>query len=125
MGTVETRVYMGFLISWRTNSVELIFDNCVCLPLLLCKGTQSTIKAVHSVLQRMFNCIVTGLSISDNDLKWLTAINLSAEASKGKSKDDLIVFEYVVPRLSLTDTIKINFVYKDLRKLWSQYVLLL
>ncbi|XP_043484134.1 centromere protein L-like [Leptopilina heterotoma] len=119
LGTVETCVYTGFLISWRTSTIELINHESVSLPLLLCKGTQSTIGAVHSVLSRMFDCIVTPLPINEHDLKWLTAINLSALGSKGKSKDDLMIFEYVVPRLSIADTINVKFTYRDLRKLWT------
>lgn len=121
LGTVETRVYIGVLISWRTNLIESINENSVCLPLLLCKGTQSTIGAVHSVLSRMFDCIVTPLPITENDLKWITAINLSANTSGGKLKEDLVLLEYVLPRLSLTDTLHVKYPNKELRKLWSSF----
>ena len=123
-GTVEKCIYKGFLISWRTELTEPMTDKSVHLPLLLCRGTQSAMKTVHSIVSRMFDCTIVALPITDNDLKWLLPINLCPETIKKKKvQDDLILLDYVVPGLPLTDTISVKFRVQDLKDLWTAYVL--
>lgn len=122
-GSVDKCIYKGFLISWRTELAEPMTDKSVHLPLLLCRGTQSAMKTVHSIVSRMFDCTIVALPITDNDLKWLLPINLSPESNNSsKVKNELILLEYVVPRLPLTDTISVKFRVKDLKDLWTAYV---
>ncbi|XP_033211822.1 centromere protein L-like [Belonocnema kinseyi] len=122
-GAVERCIYKGFLISWRTELAEPITDKSVHLPLLLCRGTQNAMKTVHSIVSRMFDCTIVALPITDNDLKWLLPINLSPESNNSrKVKNELILLEYVVPRLPLTDTISVKFRVEDLKELWTALI---
>ena len=117
-------IYKGILISWRTQLTEQNNEKSVHLPLLLCRGTQSAMKAVHSIISQMFDCIIVTLPATDNDLKWLLPINLIPETNAEKKwKSQLVILEYVVPELPISDSILVKFKTADLQELWTTYVL--
>lgn len=95
---------------------DLEYDKCVKLPLLLCRGTKSAMKAVHVTLGYMFDCHVVELAATEDDLKWLVPIVLqpigSDDAQKGLAR-----LEYRIPGLPITDSITIKIESADLAKM--------
>lgn len=118
----KTIVYKGYLISWRTEPTSPCTKNSTQLPLLLCRGTKNTMKAVHATLSRMFDCIIVSLPASAEDLRWLLPIVISPNGGYEKAgKNDEVHLEYVVPTLSKIETITLEFLANDLIKLWNRY----
>lgn len=94
------------------------------MPLLLCRGAQSTMKAVHQTLCHMFDCIITTVKATEDDLKWIVPIVLTAEESQTREtmKGDLKL-EYTVPDLPVTETITVKFSVSDVSEMWKTYVI--
>ncbi|KAG7201701.1 hypothetical protein KM043_004429 [Ampulex compressa] len=113
----EKCIYKGILVSWRSTRGESDTANSVRLPLLLCRGTKSGREAVHNTLSRMFDCMVIALPAKEDDLMWLIPIVITQSSKEKEPKDkDEIHMEYIVPGLSVTDTITVKFRIKDLSK---------
>ncbi|KAK0162329.1 hypothetical protein PV327_008675 [Microctonus hyperodae] len=118
--TNEKYIYTGILLSWRTEIAELDHDKSVKLPLLLCRGTKSTISAVHLTLSNMFDCLIVALPATEDDFKWLVPIilqpnnNDEASTPKGQAK-----FEYKFPGSLASNTITVKYDISVLAELWS------
>ncbi|XP_043799395.1 centromere protein L-like [Apis laboriosa] len=110
-------IYKGIFLSWRTTKNTLT-DNSIRLPLLLCRSTQGTMGIVHTILSRMFDCMIVTLSAHEDDLLWLIPIVITptTKEEQPKSKDE-IHMEYKIPELPDTDTITIKFKILDLIKI--------
>lgn len=80
---------------------------------------------VHTILSRMFDCMIVTLSTHEDDLLWLIPIVITPTTKKEqpKSKDE-IHMEYKIPELPDTDTITIKFKILDLIKILTVYVFL-
>lgn len=105
------------LISWNTSSLYNKIDNAVTFPLLLCRGSAKAMDTVHVTLSRMFDCTITELTATSEDLMWLIPIVISPlnDNDYNKSTDEIIT-EYAVPGLPVTETISIKFNIQDLTK---------
>ncbi|XP_076652665.1 uncharacterized protein LOC143358981 [Halictus rubicundus] len=114
----EMCMYTGILLSWKTTTSELATPNTMRLPLLLCRGTQRTMLAVHTLLSHMFDCVIIELSAQEDDLMWLIPIIITPtnkeEHSKHKGE---IRMEYRIPGLPDTNMILMKFQISDLVKM--------
>ena len=115
-------IYKGIFLSWRSTKNTLT-DSSIRLPLLLCRSTQGTMGIVHTILSRMFDCMIVTLSAHEDDLLWLIPIVIIpiTKEEQPKSKDE-IHMEYKIPELPDTDTITIKFKILDLIKILTVYV---
>ncbi|XP_014219468.1 centromere protein L-like [Copidosoma floridanum] len=120
----ETTVYKGYLISWRTETSEApTWAGSTRLPLLLCRGTPNTMRAVHATLGRMFDCMFVLLSASAEDLRWLLPILISPCGGHDKpKKGDEAKLKFLVPGLPKSNSITIKFLVKDLAKMWKCFL---
>ncbi|KAL7300416.1 hypothetical protein TKK_0006842 [Trichogramma kaykai] len=123
-GDRETMVYSGYLISWGNENVENSFtDNATKLPLLLCRGTPNTMKAVHATLSRLFDCIIVTLPANSEDLAWLLPIIISPGCGQDSAKDaDEASLEYRIPNLPTSESITIKFQIKNLQNLLKSFL---
>ncbi|XP_011299926.1 uncharacterized protein [Fopius arisanus] len=115
----EKCIYVGIMLSWRTAVNELEYEKSVRLPLLLCRGTKSAMKAVHMTLGSMFDCHVVALPATEDDLKWLVPIVLQPSHTDDPPQKGEARLEYKVPGLPITDSISIKFEVADLTKMWT------
>ncbi|XP_058793864.1 centromere protein L-like [Phymastichus coffea] len=116
----KTLVYRGFLISWRTEPTDLLTENSTRLPLLLCRGTVRTMRAVHAILGRMFDCMIVSLPTNAEDLAWLLPIFISPGGGQDTIKEHHeALLEYSVPGLHKSECLHIRFLIKDLMELWK------
>lgn len=112
--SIEKSIYRGILFSWKTNS-NSNSSNSIKLPLLLCRGTRSCMKVVHSTLSRMFDCLIIKLPIEEDDLIWLLPIIIIPMSKEEyPSENEEVRLEYTVPGLPVTDTITITLYSSDL-----------
>ncbi|KYN01567.1 PREDICTED: centromere protein L-like [Cyphomyrmex costatus] len=116
---IEKSIYKGILLSWSFTQTKLNIQNAIRLPLLLCRGTSSCMNAVHTIIGRMFDCLIVTLPANEDDLRWLVPIIITAT-----NKDESIVFgevqmEYTVPGLPVTDVIKVKFHSSNLKEILS------
>ncbi|KAK0078271.1 hypothetical protein PV325_002756 [Microctonus aethiopoides] len=118
--TMKKCIYTGVLLSWRTEIVELDHDKSVKLPLLLCKGTKSTMAAVHLTLNNMFDCLIVALPATEDDFKWLVPIilqpNNNEEISSMKGQ---IKFDYKFPGSLASNIITIPYDISNLTEIWN------
>ncbi|XP_015112782.1 uncharacterized protein LOC107038280 [Diachasma alloeum] len=112
-------IYIGIMLSWRTAVNELEYEKSVRLPLLLCRGTKSAMKAVHMTLANMFDCHVVALPATEDDLKWLVPVLLQPSHKDDPPQKGEARLEYRVPGLPVTDSITIKFEVAELIKMWS------
>lgn len=124
MGRAKTTtVYKGYLISWRSEPANLPTKNSTQLPLLLCRGTQNTMRAVHATLCRMFDCIIVSLPATPEDLRWILPIVISPNGGNDSSKkNEEVHLEYIIPTLSKIETITLEFLTSDIINLWNKCV---
>lgn len=119
---VEKSIYKGILLLWSLTQTTLNIQNSTRLPLLLCRGTRSCMNAVHTIIGRMFDCLIVTLPANEDDLRWLVPIIITIN-----NKDEPIIsgevqMEYTVPELPLTDAIKVKFHSSDLKEILSAIV---
>ncbi|RLU25333.1 hypothetical protein DMN91_001489 [Ooceraea biroi] len=120
----ERHIYKAILLSWRVTQIEQDMQNCVKLPLLLCRGTRSCMDAVHAIVGRMFDCLVVALPANGDDLSWLIPIIImSTNREDQPAISGEIQMEYTVPELPVTDTIIVKFHTSDLRKILMAIVM--
>ncbi|XP_076668464.1 uncharacterized protein LOC143369006 isoform X1 [Andrena cerasifolii] len=113
--SIEKCIYKGIFLSWRTIQNELTIANCIRLPLLLCRGTQSGMRTVHNIIGRMFDCMAIALPAQEDDLIWLVAIVITPTNKEEQPKStDEIHMQYRIPELPDTDTIAVKFHVLDL-----------
>ncbi|XP_063995192.1 uncharacterized protein LOC135172768 [Diachasmimorpha longicaudata] len=115
----EKCIYVGILLSWRTSVNELDYEKSLRLPLLLCRGTKSAMKAVHITLGNMFDCHVVALPATEDDLKWLVPVVLQPSHKDDPPQKGEARLEYRVPGLPITDSITVKLEVADLTKMWS------
>ncbi|XP_034934135.1 centromere protein L-like [Chelonus insularis] len=111
-------LYTGILVSWGSSLVELDNENTVKLPLLLCRGNKTAIRAVHMTLARMFDCVIIQLLATEEDLRWLAPIILNFNDNEKDTKG-LMKFEYKIPGLASSDDISFSWEISVLIKLWT------
>lgn len=115
--------YKGIFLSWRTAQSNVLTENSLRLPLLLCRGTKSCMRAVHDALGYMFDCMVIALPIQEDDLLWLVPIVIvPINGEEGPKVTDEIHMTYTIPYLSNTDTITFQFKLVELIKILTVYV---
>lgn len=120
---LEKCVYTGILLSWGTSLVELDYEKSVKLPLLLCKGTKNTMKAVHITLGNMFDCTIVALSATEEDLKWLVPVVLQpSDEDEDIEQEGQARFEYKIPGEIMSNTIAAKYDISCLMDIWSAYV---
>ncbi|XP_067211453.1 centromere protein L-like isoform X2 [Linepithema humile] len=98
----EKVIYKGYLLSWNIKRVKSNIQNSIKLPLLLCRGTRSCIDAVHTIISYMFDCLITTLSVDEEDLRWFIPIVIMTAKKKQSGE---VQMEYIVPKLPVTDII--------------------
>ncbi|XP_011503073.1 PREDICTED: centromere protein L-like [Ceratosolen solmsi marchali] len=115
----ESCVYEGYFFSWRSGTTCEPSDNTGKLPLLLCRGTANTMRAVHSILGHMFDCLFVALPTNEEDLKWLLPILIRATEEEYKADSETeAMLEYLVPYLPTSNSITVKFHIKKLIQLW-------
>lgn len=103
--------------------IESNIKNSIKLPLLLCRGTRSCMDAVHAIIARMFDCLITTLPAKDFDLRWLVPIIImSANEEQQSIPEGVVQMIYTVPELPVRDTITVKFQTLELRKILTSYV---
>ncbi|XP_015432801.1 PREDICTED: uncharacterized protein LOC107188918 [Dufourea novaeangliae] len=116
--TTEKCIYTGMLLSWRTASNELVTPNSIRLPLLLCRGSRSSMVIVHNVLSYMFDCLVMALPVQEDDLIWLVPIVITPAIGEEHPKSTgEIRMEYKIPELPDTNAIIMKFQISELLKI--------
>lgn len=117
----ETCVYRGYLVSWRSELLDPPpAEPATRLPLLLCRGTPNTMRAVHSTLSRMFDCMFVALPTSPEDLTWLLPIIISPGGGQDTAKEhEEAILEYTVPGLPRNDCITVRINVNDLIQVWK------
>jgi hypothetical protein len=68
----------------------------------------------------MFDCLITTLSVDEDDLSWFIPIIIMTTMKKEQSGE--VQMEYIVPELPVTDTITVKFHILTLKKILSAYV---
>lgn len=86
----------------------------------MCHGTRSCINAVRSIISDMFDCLITELSVDEDDLKWFIPIIIMTATRKEQSGE--VKMQYIVPELPVTDTITVKFHTLTLKKILTAYV---
>ncbi|KZC10841.1 hypothetical protein WN55_01540 [Dufourea novaeangliae] len=95
--TTEKCIYTGMLLSWRTASNELVTPNSIRLPLLLCRGSRSSME---------------------DDLIWLVPIVITPAIGEEHPKSTgEIRMEYKIPELPDTNAIIMKFQISELLKI--------
>lgn len=103
--------------------IESNIKNSIKLPLLLCRGTRSCMDAVHAIIARMFDCLITTLPAKDFDLRWLVPIIImSANEEQQSIPEGVVQMIYTVPELPVRDTITVKFQTLELRKILTSIV---
>jgi len=87
---------------------------------LLCSGTVRTTKAVHFLLQKFFDCSISAIQLSQEDLAWLCALQADEKGTRKETTQVEMAFTF--PQLSLRNTIHFNIPLKSLKYLWERYV---
>ncbi|XP_046744485.1 centromere protein L-like [Diprion similis] len=120
--TEMKQIYLGIFLSWGPRN-EVEAEN-VKLPILLNRGLQGVAHAVHSTLSQMFDCTITAMPASQEDLMWLTTIILNSEVAESrktrKAAEYELILEYTIPELPPSDLIKVKFPLKTMKTLWSK-----
>ncbi|XP_078042677.1 centromere protein L isoform X2 [Augochlora pura] len=108
--STEKCIYTGILLSWNTTTSELTIPNSIRLPLLLCRGTRSSMVVIHALLSQMFDCMIIELSAQEDDLMWLIPIIIIPTNKEHSEHKGEIRMEYRLPGLPDKNnvTVKIN-----------------
>ncbi|XP_031827318.1 uncharacterized protein LOC116424713 isoform X2 [Nomia melanderi] len=116
--SINKCIYTGILLSWRTTTNELATPNSIRLPLLLCRGTKSSMVTIHNLLSHMFDCMIIELPAQEDDLMWLIPIVIIPTNVEEQSKHTSeISMEYRIPDLPDTNAIVVKFQVLDLIKI--------
>ncbi|XP_046427694.1 centromere protein L-like isoform X1 [Neodiprion fabricii] len=120
--TEMKQIYLGIFLSWGPRS-DVEAEN-IKLPILLNRGLQGVAQAVHSTLSQMFDCTITAMPASQEDLMWLTTIVLNSDVAESRSTKKTaqyeLILEYTIPELPASDLIKVKFPLKTMKTLWSK-----
>ncbi|KAJ9599221.1 hypothetical protein L9F63_010305 [Diploptera punctata] len=103
--------YLGYLIS-RGNMKPMVDMSKVYLPILLCQGPVTTIRNINYLLEKFFDCNISPLKLSQDDLTWICT--LFAE----KSQNVLMKFEF--PQPSIKNSINFKIHHANLSSLWNK-----
>lgn len=96
-------------------------NNSTQLPLLLCRGTPNTMRAVHTTINWMFDCTLLTLPANSEDLRWLLSIFFSPGGGYDEpNKQDKVELKFIIPGSSKSDAILVKFFIKDVIKLWKR-----
>jgi hypothetical protein len=115
----QRKHYMGFLVC-RGATKALGEGSTVHLPVLLCNGTVRTTRAVHFLLQKFFDCSISALQLSQEDLAWLCAIQADEKDTSKRTSQVEMMFTF--PQLAVRNTIQFKIPLKSLKYLWERYV---
>ena len=115
----QSKYYLGFLIC-RGAPKALGEGSTVHLPVLLCCGTVRTTRAVHFLLQKFFDCSISAVQLSQEDLAWLCALQADENGTSKETSQVEMVFTF--PQLSVKNTIQFKIPHKSLKYLWERYV---
>ncbi|KAG8038934.1 hypothetical protein G9C98_003241 [Cotesia typhae] len=110
-------IYTGILTSWGPLIADLENEKSTNLPLLLCRGNKTAIRAVNKTLNIMFDCTIIPLTATEEDLQWLVPGIL--HSSKDNSSKGQVKLEYKIPNTSITDSINVTCDVTALRDLWK------
>jgi len=113
VGTTETReqeLYVGYLISWCST----IKERHPFLPLLLCKGNCTYKDIVNSIIGEKFDTVITKLSLTEEELKYLTTYCL---IMLNENDSFYASFTY---KLQNGDKIKLGMSVEALLKIWKR-----
>ncbi|XP_076382398.1 centromere protein L [Megalopta genalis] len=117
--STEKCIYTGILLSWNTSMSELTTPNSIRLPLLLCRGTKSSMVVIHALLSHMFDCMIIELSAQEEDLIWLIPIIITPTNKKHSEHVGEIRMEYRIPGLpdknNVTVKVKVSALIKILK----------
>ncbi|KYN08890.1 PREDICTED: uncharacterized protein LOC108770107 [Trachymyrmex cornetzi] len=119
---VEKPIYKGVLLSWSLTRTKLNIQNSIRLPLLLCRGTRSCMDAVHTIIGRMFDCLIVTLPANEDDLRWLVPIIITATNEDKPIIVGEVQMEYTVPELPIADVIKVKYHSLDLKEILSAII---
>lgn len=116
---LQSKYYLGFLVC-RGAPKALGEGSTIHLPVLLCSGTVRTTKSVHFLLQKFFDCSISAIQLSQEDLAWLCA--LQADESGASKETSQVEMVFTFPQLSVKNTIQFKIPLKSLKYLWERYV---
>ena len=85
------------------------------LPVLLCRGSVGTIENTHNLIQKFFDCSISPLTLSQEDLAWICAIIAD--------KSQNIVMQFTFPQVSIRNRLDFKLPEKNISMLWQKYVL--
>jgi hypothetical protein len=115
----QSKYYVGILVC-RGEPKAIGEGSTVHLPVLLCSGTVRTSRAVHFLLQKFFDCSISAIQLSQEDLAWLCALQADEkDTGKGTSQVEMV---FTFPQLSVRNTVQFKIPLKSLQYLWARYV---
>ena len=117
----QSKYYLGFLVC-RGAPKALGEGSTVHLPVLLCSGTVRTTRAVHFLLQKFFDCCISAVQLSQEDLAWICALQADEKGTSKETTQVEMVFTF--PQLSVKNTVQFKIPLKSLKYLWERYVCL-
>ncbi|XP_012255181.1 centromere protein L-like isoform X1 [Athalia rosae] len=121
----ENCIYTGIFLSWGSE-LDSEQENLK-LPIVLTRGGQTVTQAIHVILCQMFDCVITAMPASQEDLMWLTAVilnssnpsDLSVQRKKKQvTSADALTLEYRIPGLPTSDLILVQFPISCMIALW-------
>jgi len=116
---LKSKYYLGFLVC-RGAPRALGEGSTVHLPVLLCCGTVRTTRAVHFLLQKLFDCSISAFQLSQEDLAWICTLQADEKGTSRETTQVEMVFTF--PQLSVKNTIQFKIPLKSLKYLWERYV---
>lgn len=114
----RSKYYLGFLVC--RGAPRALEGSTVHLPVLLCCGTVRTTSAVHFLLQKFFDCSISAIQLSQEDLAWLCALQADETGTSKETSQVEMVFTF--PQLSVKNTIQFKIPLNSLKYLWERYV---
>jgi hypothetical protein len=115
----HSKYYIGFLVC-RGALKAVAEESTVHLPVLLCSGTVRTIKSVHFLLQKFFDCSIDAHKTTQEDLAWLCALQAHEEDVRKANSELEMTFSF--PQLTVRNWIQFKIPLKSLKYLWKRYV---
>lgn len=113
---LKSKYYLGFLVC-RGAPRALGEGSTVHLPVLLCCGTVRTTRAVHFLLQKLFDCSISAFQLSQEDLAWICTLQADEKGTSRETTQVEMVFTF--PQLSVKNTIQFKIPLKSLKYLWE------
>ncbi|XP_057320074.1 uncharacterized protein LOC130664235 [Microplitis mediator] len=114
---VPNCIYTGLITSWGSTINDSENEKSANLPLLLCRGNKTAIRAVNKTLNVMFDCTIIPLLATEEDLQWLLPAIL--QHNKNNPTKGQVKLEYKLLNTLITDSIGFTCDVSTLSDLWN------